>query len=63
MREVTVGWAGGPYAQDVQVAGHHIKADEETEKGGEDTRAAPHELLLAANGHYAKLHQEFVGKH
>ena len=50
MREVTVGWAGGAFAQDIAVAGHHLRADEEVEKGGEDTGAAPHELLLAALG-------------
>ena len=50
MREVAVKWAGGPFAQDVEVAGHHLRADEEAEKGGEDTGAAPHELLLAALG-------------
>jgi putative redox protein len=50
MREVAVKWAGGPFAQDVEVAGHHLRADEEVEKGGEDTGAAPHELLLAALG-------------
>jgi putative redox protein len=50
MREVAVKWAGGPFAQDVAVAGHHVRADEEVEKGGQDTGAAPHELLLAALG-------------
>src|SRR5690349_15170885 len=50
MRQVTVGWAGGTFAQDVEVAGHHLRADEELEKGGEDSGAAPHELLLAALG-------------
>jgi putative redox protein len=50
MREVAVKWAGGPFAQDVAVGGHHLRADEEIAKGGEDTGAAPHELLLAALG-------------
>ena len=50
MREVTVGWAGGAFAQEVEVAGHHLRADEEVEKGGGDSGAAPHELLLAALG-------------
>jgi putative redox protein len=50
MRAVSVKWAGGPFAQDVSVAGHHFRADEEGEKGGEDTGPAPHELLLAALG-------------
>ncbi|HWI18384.1 MAG TPA: OsmC family protein [Vicinamibacterales bacterium] len=50
MRDVKVGWAGGPFAQDVSVAGHRLRADEPLDKGGEDTGAAPHELLLAALG-------------
>lgn len=50
MREVTVDWAGGPFAQNIAVAGHHLRADEEGEKGGEDTGPEPHELLLAALG-------------
>ena len=50
MRNVTVGWAGGKFAQDVEVGGHRIRSDEEVDKGGEDTGATPHELLLAALG-------------
>lgn len=50
MREVTVSWAGGAFAQDIEVAGHHLRADEEVEKGGDNTGAAPHELLLGALG-------------
>lgn len=50
MRTVTVSWAGGKFGQDIEVAGHHIRADEEPEKGGDDTGAAPHELLLASLG-------------
>jgi len=50
MRSVAVGWAGGKLAQDVTVASHRIRSDEEAEKGGEDTGATPHELLLAALG-------------
>lgn len=50
MREVTVGWAGGAFAQRIEVAGHQLRSDEEVEKGGDDTGAAPHELLLAALG-------------
>jgi putative redox protein len=50
MREVRVGWASGPFAQDISVAGHRLRADEEVEKGGDDTGVAPHELLLAALG-------------
>lgn len=50
MREVTVRWAGGAFAQDLQVAGHRLRADEEKDKGGDDSGPAPHELLLAALG-------------
>jgi putative redox protein len=50
MRNVAVGWAGGKLQQDIEVAGHRIRSDEEVEKGGEDTGATPHELLLAALG-------------
>jgi putative redox protein len=50
MRQVTVQWAGGKFTQDIQVGGHKIRADEEKDKGGDDTGAAPHELLLAALG-------------
>ena len=50
MRNVAVGWAGGKFAQDIEVAGHKLRADEEPEKGGDDTGATPHELLLAALG-------------
>src|SRR5262245_11922254 len=50
MRNVVVDWAGGKLQQDIEVAGHRIHSDEEVEKGGEDTGATPHELLLAALG-------------
>ena len=50
MRNVAVGWAGGKFSQDIEVAGHRIRSDEEVEKGGDDTGATPHELLLAALG-------------
>ena len=50
MRNVTVGWAGGKFRQDVQVGGHRFRSDEPVEKGGDDTGASPHELLLAALG-------------
>ena len=50
MREVTVGWADGKFAQDIRVGSHRLRADEEMDKGGADTGAAPHELLLAALG-------------
>ena len=39
MRNVAVGWAGGKFSQDIEVAGHRIRSDEEAEKGGEDTGA------------------------
>jgi putative redox protein len=50
MRHVAVRWAGGRFSQDITIAGHTLRADEETDKGGEDTGPAPHELLLAALG-------------
>jgi len=50
MREVSVRWAAGKVAQDIEVAGHRLRADEPAEKGGDDTGPAPHELLLAALG-------------
>ena len=50
MREVTVAWADRKLAQHITVAGHTFRADEPTDKGGDDTGPAPHELLLAALG-------------
>ena len=50
MRDVRVSWASGKFAQDIQVAGHRLRADEEAEKGGDNSGPAPHELLLAALG-------------
>lgn len=50
MREVSVGWAGGKFAQDITVGGHRVRADEESGRGGDNTGPAPHELLLAALG-------------
>ena len=50
MREVRVRWGSGKFGQDVAVAGHTLRADEVSEKGGDDTGPAPHELLLAALG-------------
>src|SRR4051812_12437893 len=50
MRQVSVRWAGGAFAQNVQIAGHRIRADEEVSHGGDDSGAEPHELLLAALG-------------
>jgi putative redox protein len=50
MRPVSVAWAGGRFSQDIEIAGHRLRADEETAKGGDDSGPAPHELLLAALG-------------
>ena len=50
MREVSVEWESGKFAQDIEVAGHRLRADEEAEKGGDNSGPAPHELLLAALG-------------
>ena len=50
MRQVAVKWAGGRFAQDVEIGGHRFRSDELTEKGGGDSGATPHELLLAALG-------------
>ena len=50
MRNVEVGWAGGKFGQEITVASHRIRSDEEADKGGDDTGATPHELLLAALG-------------
>jgi putative redox protein len=50
MRSVAVKWAKGKFAQDIEIAGHKIRSDEVAEKGGDDTGATPHELLLAALG-------------
>jgi len=50
MREVTVEWAEGKFAQDIAVGGHRMRADEVSEKGGDNSGPAPHELLLAALG-------------
>ena len=50
MRSVAVGWAGGKFAQDVEIGGHRLRSDEVIEKGGDDTGPGPHELLLAALG-------------
>jgi putative redox protein len=50
MREVRVAWTSGKFAQDIEVAAHKLRADEEREKGGDDSGPGPHELLLAALG-------------
>ena len=48
MRDVRVSSTAEPYAQDIAIGPHSIRADEETDKGGGDTGPGPHELLLAA---------------
>ena len=50
MREVSVKWAAGQFAQDIEVGGHRLRADEQTDKGGDNSGPGPHELLLAALG-------------
>src|SRR5688500_14594987 len=50
MREVSVECAKGQFAQDIEVGGHRLRADENTDKGGDNSGPAPHELLLAALG-------------
>ena len=50
MREVSVEWAEGQFAQDIEIGGHRLRADENTDKGGDNSGPAPHELLLAALG-------------
>ena len=50
MRQVRVRWAGGRFAQDIEIGAHRLRADEEKDKGGDGTGPGPHELLLAALG-------------
>ena len=50
MRDVIVSSTAEPYAQDIAIGPHRIRADEETDKGGGGTGPGPHELLLAALG-------------
>lgn len=50
MRDVTVRWTDKPFAQDIKIGGHSMRADEERDKGGDDTGPAPHEFLLAGLG-------------
>ncbi|PTL83368.1 bifunctional alpha/beta hydrolase/OsmC family protein [Vitiosangium sp. GDMCC 1.1324] len=40
----------GPFAQDIRVGRHRLRADEPTEYGGEDTGPSPYGLLAAALG-------------
>jgi putative redox protein len=49
--EVTVtDAADGPYAKDIVIGSHRLRADEPKSAGGADTGPTPHELLLAALG-------------
>jgi len=50
MRDVIVTSTAEPYAQDIVIGPHGIRADEGTDKGGGDAGPGPHELLLAALG-------------
>jgi putative redox protein len=50
MRDVSVRWASGKFAQTVQVAGHRLESDEVTDVGGEDRGPTPHELVLGGLG-------------
>lgn len=48
MRVVSAEWGSGRFAQDLDVAGHPLRADEDVDKGGDNSGPTPHELLLAA---------------
>lgn len=50
MRDVIVSSNAEPYAQDIAIGPHRVRADEESDKGGGDSGPGPHELLLAALG-------------
>jgi putative redox protein len=50
MRDVSVQWATGKFAQTVRVAGHHLVSDEVADVGGEDRGPTPHELVLGGLG-------------
>ena len=50
MRDVIVSSTAEPYAQDIAIGPHRIRADEGTDGGGGDAGPGPHELLLAALG-------------
>ena len=50
MRQATVQWSDGKYAEDIVIAGHRLRSDEPRENGGGDSGPAPHELLLGALG-------------
>ena len=48
--EAKVQEIGGLYAVEVEVAGHHLTADEPIEEGGGNKGPSPHATLLAALG-------------
>lgn len=48
--EVVVRGTAAGFAQDVQVGGHRLRADEPASAGGTDTGLSPYDLLLAALG-------------
>jgi len=50
MRDVVVSSTAEPYAQDIAIGSHCIRADEPNDQGGADAAPGPHELLLAALG-------------
>jgi len=50
MRDVIVTSTAEPYAQEIAIGTHRIRADEPTDQGGGDAGPGPHELLLAALG-------------
>ncbi|MDO8679964.1 MAG: OsmC family protein [Acidobacteriota bacterium] len=50
MRDVIVSSTAEPYAQDIAIGKHCIRADEPTDQGGGDAGPGPHELLLGALG-------------
>jgi putative redox protein len=50
MRDATVRTKSGKFQQDVEIAKHHLVADEPESAGGDDAGPAPHEFLLAALG-------------
>ena len=47
---VVVRSKGNGYAQDIDVGGHHLTADEPASAGGADSGATPYDLILAALG-------------
>jgi len=50
MPEVLVTSTTDRFSQHIRIRGHHLKGDEQVDKGGADSGPEPHELLLAALG-------------